>query len=427
MQRRTRAPPSPETEVELDLDRDGMEERGEVASGDGGEGGNGFQSAPPPSVPPSGGGHGQQSFLTSIFSHLAEAREELESLAARKNTSDAGVGVSVSVGGGGSDGQGIGAEVSVASGSGREEQAVKVRLERCLALVRGVIRGAPGVMSPAHSNRGMGLPWEVNLFVRTNPSRYLGGGGGVSASIGSTAASAVSSTVPSHAPPPPLTGPAAAPSSSSSSSASSWNSGPAEKFMLEVHPLETVGGLRSRVAATNGFGHAPEQTKLFCNGRLLQTDTSTVLEAGVGDGANMWMIVNPNAATGSLGGGGGVGGGGGLALEKATLEEAAKRRRQGGGSGGGGPVHDGDVIARQTGPFDELFRLLQCAHGLEVGGVMSPWECVRAVTTANGEGGGGGGVYATEVPVDPRVFTLSISIMSFVFACHYCCRRLEFV
>ncbi|CAN0290208.1 unnamed protein product, partial [Laminaria digitata] len=162
-------------------------------------------------------------------------------------------------------------------------------------------------MSPAHSNRGMGLPWEVTLFVRTNPSRYFGGGGGggVSSSVGSTAASGVSSTVPSHAPPPPLTGPAAAPSSSSSSSASSWNSGPAEKFVLEVHPLETVGSLRARVAAMNGVGHAPELTKLFCNGKLLQADTSTVLEAGVGDGANMWMIVNPNAAAGSLAGGGG--------------------------------------------------------------------------------------------------------------------------
>lgn len=384
MQRRTRAPPSPETEVELDLDRDGMEGRGEAS---GGEGGDGPQSAPPPSVPPSGGGHGQQSFLTSIFSHLAEAREELESLAARKKTSGAGVGVSVSVGeggGGGGDAEGIGAGVCVASGSGREEQAVKVRLERCLALVRGVIRGAPGVMSPAHSNRGMGLPWEVSLYVRTNPSRYLGSGGGVSASVGSTSASAVSSTVPSHAPPPPLAGPAAAPSSSSSSSASSWNVGPNERFMLEVHPLETVGALRVRVADANGLGLTPEQTKLFCNGKLLQSETSTVLEAGVGDGANMWTIVNPNAASGSLSGGGGVGGGGGgaHAAEKAWLEEAAKRRRQGGGPGGGGPMHDGDVIARQTGPFDELFRLLQCAHGLEVGGMMASWECMRG---ENGE------------------------------------------
>lgn len=382
MQRRTRAPP-PETEVELDLDRDHNEPEGR--GDDGGEGGDANKSAPPPSVP-SSGSYGQQSFLTSIFSHLAEAREELESLAARKKTGGGGI----SGGGGGGGGGGMGGLGTGTSGSGREEQAIRVRLERCLALVKGVIRGAPGVMSPAHSNRGMGLPWEVTVFVRTNPSRYVGGGG-VSGNVGSTAASAMSSTVPSHAPPPPLTGPAAAPSSTSSSSASSWNSGSAEKFMLEVHPLETVGSLRARVAAMNGVGHAPELTKLFCNGKLLQTDAATVSEAGVGDGANMWMIVNPNAAAGTLGGGGGIAGGagGGHAAEKARLEEAAKRRRQGGGVGGGGPIHDGDVIARQTGPFDELFRLLQCAHGLEVSGAIT---CVGMHARGENVEWGAGGI-----------------------------------
>ncbi|CAM9396814.1 unnamed protein product, partial [Scytosiphon promiscuus] len=153
----------------------------------------------------------------------------------------------------------------------REEQAVRVRLERCLALVQGVIRGAPGVMTPAHSNRGMGLPWEVTVL----------------------------------------------------------------RFVLEVHPLETVGSLRARVACI--ARQAPDYTRLLSGGKAIQMDSSTISDAGVKDGTTLWTLRSQTAL----------------------------------------------VEGMSIGPFEELFRLLECAHGLEQDRAITKavWDLLMSLPT----------------------------------------------
>lgn len=339
-----RAPPS-ENDVSVDQSEASRKKKTRSSMAGISSGGGDEDQAVP--FPPDSG-HGQQSFLSSIFLHLAEARKELESLASFKKT-------------GGLRGAGGNATGVVGD---QEEHAVRVRLQRCLALVKGVIRGAPGIMTPAHSNRGMGLPWEVTLMVKAAPTKHVSGGGisggsNSSSSSGAATASMVSS-VRLHAAPPPLAGAAATPASSSSSTA--WNSGPPDKYVIEVHPLETVGLLRARVAATNGLGNGADYTRLLCGGKALNVDGVTVADAGVTDGASIWTVGSSNAVPGVLntsGGGAVKHAGSGRVL--GTSGEVNLLRRK-----GSIVIHDGDVIAKQTGPFNELFRLLNCAHGLEV-------------------------------------------------------------
>lgn len=309
-----------------------------------------------------GGGHGdggQQSFLASIFLHLAEAREELESLAASKRSGGAS---------------------SSAAGGEREEQAVRVRLERCLALVRGVIRGAPGVMTPAHSNRGMGLPWEVTVLIKSPAGKHHLGGSSANNSNNSNAVAGVggSSAAPSavlmHAPPPPLaTGVTAGAATLAPAASHSWTSGPPERYVLEVHPLETVGSLRKRVAATNGLGLTADYTRLLLNAKAITVDAATVTDAGVKDGCSLWTLQSSTALLDGMPVTSSVAHQQQQQAHRLRMEEMARRAGRGIGGGGGrggrgGAVHDGDVVAEQNGPFEELFRLLECAHGLEVGG-----------------------------------------------------------
>lgn len=350
MQRRTRAPSSAEGGV----DRDQSENRNKKNRSSAGSASNeaGFDapvgvlvpSAPSPQssggddATSAGGAHGQQSFLSSIFSHLAEARKELEALAAAKHAS----GSSAAGGGGGGVGQaGVGDESDK-----RKEQAVRVRLERCLALVKGVIRGAPGVMTPAHSNRGMGLPWEVTVIIKSPVVKHLAAAGGGAGGLYGGASASISGTVVStHS---SLAGGAGATPGGGTTASSSW-ARPPEKYVLEVHPLETMGSLRVRVAATNGLGQAADYTRLLSGGKTLNMDGHTVSEAGIGDGANMLTITSNTPILSGLSG---------AQAERSRLDAAARQE--------GGTMHDGDVIAKQSGPFDELFRLLECAHGLEV-------------------------------------------------------------
>ncbi len=381
MQRRTRAPPAEETttpglgreqqqqqqqqqQSEEEEGRDQKKTRSSSSSSSppgaaaGAEGGASNQAVGSSGGDASGSAdhRGQQSFLSSIFLHLAEAREELESLAASKGSGRGGAGRH---GGGGSE---------------REEQAVRVRLERCLGLVRGVIRGAPGVMTPAHSNRGVGLPWEVTVSIKPTGAakhHHLGGGGSSVGTAAGAAATAATSTVSMHAPPPPLAtgtaGGAAATTTAVGVPPTAWTSGPPERYVLELHPLETVRSLRTRVAATNGMGLSADYTRLLLNGKAVQVDSATVAEAGIRDGSGLWTLPSSTALLD------------GMPAQQAQaqhaprpkMDEAARRagRGGGGGSGSGGgsaAAHDGDVIAEQDGPFEELFRLLECAHGLEV-------------------------------------------------------------
>lgn len=332
MQRRTRVRPP-----EGDLDRDRLQDcnkngsSGSVSS----EGSDGRRSS-------TSSGHGHQSFLECIFSHLAVAREELESLAAIKRsngfvsevtTGSEAVAGATSVLGGDSSGTGL-------ANSEREEQAVRVRLERCLTLVKGVIRGAPGVMTAAHSNRGMGLPGEITVMVKTSTTKHPSG---MSTNVSSIAAavaasSAEGSSAPSHAAPPPLTGPLP------------LSAPPPDRYILEVHPMETIGSLRVRVAATNGSGKPADYTRLLSGGKALTMDDKTCEEAGIADGSSVYTLVNSNALL--------LTGMGEAQAERARQDEAKRRAV--------GAMHDGDVVAKQNGPFDELFRLLECAHGMEV-------------------------------------------------------------
>lgn len=329
MQRRTRAPPSEEGADDV-----------------GGNGDSNLENPVRGGVSDEGGGGGQvvQPFLASIFSHLAEAREELESLAAAKAKAKA-----VKAAGGGLSGGELGGGVSEGGG----EQAVRVRLERCLALVRGVIRGAPGIMTPAHCNRGMGLPWEVNVLVK---QAKLSGGIGVSGGGGlaSNTSSSVSllSSAPSHAVPSLVAGVgvgvAGMGAVGAASASSSASVPPQDRYVLEVHPLEAVGSLRERVTAASGLSVSADHMRIAST-KTHNQDTQTVVEAGVVDGCLIWAIASTNHVAGALPR---------AQVERSRQDEMLRQK--------GGATHDGDVIAKQSGPFDELFRLLECAHGLEV-------------------------------------------------------------
>lgn len=278
-------------------------------------------ASPSPAV-----GH-SQSFLESIFSHLAEAREELEQLADSKHkvltpSSGETLGVEPPAAaaavswGSGSTGAGESATVAGDAAVGdAEEEAIRVRLRRCLGLLQGVIRGASGVMSAAHAHRGMGLPGEVS--VRVGPR----GAGGAGLSSASSALSSAGEGVLPH----PLP----------------------NKYLLEVHPLETIGSVRARLAAANGT--CVDNTRMAANGKNIGTDAWTCEEAGIGHKAVLITIVTPNHHKF-----------GGAEAQATRANEDAKRRRA------DPTMHEGDVIAMQDGLFDELFRLLECAHGLKV-------------------------------------------------------------
>lgn len=253
-------------------------------------------------------------------------------------------------------------------GGEREEQAVRVRLERCLALVQGVIRGAPGAMTPAHSNRGMGLPWEVTVLIKSPAGKqHLGGSLAGNAGGSTSSAAAVTPTVLMHTPPPPLTAGTAGAATAVTAASHSWTSGPPERYVLEVHPLETVGSLRRRVAATNGLGLAADYTRLLLNAKAITVDAATVTEAGVKDGSSLWTLQSSTALLDGMPVTTSVAQQQQQQAQRLRMEEMARRAGRGAGAGAGGGVHDGDVIAEQNGPFEELFRLLECAHGLEVG------------------------------------------------------------
>ncbi|CAM9556174.1 unnamed protein product, partial [Sphacelaria rigidula] len=215
----------------------------------------------------------------------------------------------------GSTGAGEGATVAGDAVVGdAEEEAIRVRLRRCLGLLQGVIRGASGVMSAAHAHRGMGLPGEVS--VRVGPR----GAGSAGLSSASSALSTAGEGVLPH----PLP----------------------NKYLLEVHPLETVGSVRARLAAANGT--CVDNTRMAANGKNIGTDGWTCEEAGIGHKAVLITIVTPNHHKF-----------GGAEAQATRANEDAKRRRA-------DPTrHEGDVIAMQDGLFDELFRLLECAHGLK--------------------------------------------------------------
>lgn len=368
MQRRTRVCP-PDSDV--DRDRIQGSNKNRSSGGVSSKGSDGRRSS-------TSSGHGHQSFLECIFSHLAEAREELESLAAKNRSngiaskatsgSEALAGATSVLGG---DAAGAG----VASAE-RETQAVRVRLERCLTLVKGVIRGAPGVMTAAHSNRGMGLPGEITVIVKTSAAKHPSGASTNVSSIAAAvaASSAEGSSAPSHAAPPPLTGP-------------SPLSAPPDRYILEVHPMETIGLLRVRVAATNGSGKPADHTRLLSGGKALTMDDKTCEEAGIADGSSVYTLVNSNALL--------LSGLGEPQAERARHDEAKRRAV--------GAMHDGDVVAMQTGPFDELFRLLECAHGMEV----SPREYRQVVHRESrvcmqqsvcGDEGGPGSILAFGMP-----------------------------
>lgn len=291
-------------------------------------GGVGNQGALDSSAP----GHGYV-FLDSIFSHLAEAREELEALATRKTLAVA-------------EGSRESAELEEA-----EEEAVRVRIRRCLGLLQGVIRGAPGIMTAPHSQRGMGLPGEVAVTFKIPPKHT-----GLSSSSSSAAAVGVSavSPAPLHAPP-PLTpgmgGVGGARSSSTLTPALTANMGPPDKYLLEVHPMETVGSVRARVAVANGTGQAVDYTRLVAGGKALMMDVATCQEAGLVDGTTIFTLVSPSPMSNGVPGS--------AAIRAASDEERRNEDKS---------VHEGDLIAMRAEPFDELFRLLDCAHGLQVGG-----------------------------------------------------------
>ncbi|CAN0542558.1 unnamed protein product, partial [Ectocarpus sp. 12 AP-2014] len=77
--------------------------------------------------------------------------------------------------------------------------------------------------------------------------------------------------------------------------------------------------------------------------------------------------------------------------ERLRLEELARRTAAAaavsaaaaaGGAGAGVVAHDGDVIARQSGPFEELFRLLECAHGLQDQTITKAvWDLLMSLPT----------------------------------------------
>lgn len=262
-------------------------------------------------------GH-SQSFLDSIFLHLAEAREELEQLAEVKNNGLASSGSQAmatvamgSVVGGGDALPGTPSPVGEA-----EEEAVRVRLRRCLGLLQGVIRSASGTMSPAHAHRGMGMPGEV--LVKVGPR---GTGAGISSSSSSSLVAGAGDGVLPH----PLP----------------------SKYLLEVHPLETVGSVRARLATANGSG--VDYTRMAANGKTLGIDWYTCQESGIGHKVILITIVTPSNQKF-----------GGAQAQVTRANEDAKRRRA------ELTRHEGDVIAMQDEPFNELFRLLECAHGLQV-------------------------------------------------------------
>lgn len=285
-------------------------------------------------------GHGQV-FLESIFSHLAEAREELEGVASRKAASMTTTVMANA--GGGNDGRVKQEEA--------EEEAVRVRIRRCLGLLQGVIRGAPGIMTAPHSQRGMGLPEEVAVTFKVSP-KHAGLSATSSSSVAGGAGSVVS-PAPMHAPPPP---PVSAMGSlgsvggnSNLTPALSANMGPPDKYLLEVHPMETVGSVRARVAIANGTGQAVDYTRLVAGGKSLTLDAVTCQEAGLVDGTTMITLVSPNPMMNGVPGS--------AAIRAASDEERRRADKT---------VHEGDIIATQTEPFEELFRLLECAHGLQV-------------------------------------------------------------
>ncbi|CAM9713485.1 unnamed protein product, partial [Ascophyllum nodosum] len=131
-----------------------------------------------------------------------------------------------------------------------------------------------------------------------------------------------------------------------------------ENYALEVHPLETVGSLRNRMAAVNGFGSLSEFTRLTC-GKTLSGDTQTMLEVGVTDGTGIWTILSAASAQGVVRA---------SQMERHPMGETER--------------HYGDVIAEQSVLFDELFRLLECARGLKDHAItQAVWDLLMSLPT----------------------------------------------
>ena len=102
----------------------------------------------------------EQPFIYYFFSPVAEARKELEGLAASKKS----------------------ATSEVAGGDReRQHQAVRVRLERHIAFLKRGVGGPSGLMM-AHRNRGMGLPLELVISVKQTGARHSGTGGSIAVS-----------------------------------------------------------------------------------------------------------------------------------------------------------------------------------------------------------------------------------------------------
>ena len=221
---------------------------------------------------------------------MTQARTELEALAASRNSANS----------------------ECTEAEERQHEAVRVRQERQIAFLKEGVGGPSGMMT-AHRNRGLGLPLEVIISAKQTGARHAGTGG-------SFAVLAVSATSP----------------------AGSAVTNLPENYALEVHPLETVGSLRKRMAAVNGFGSLSEFTRLTC-GKTLSGDTQTMLEVGVTDGTGIWTILSAASAQGVVRA---------SQMERHPMGETER--------------HYGDVIAGQSVLFDELFRLLECARGLKV-------------------------------------------------------------
>ncbi|CAN0554604.1 unnamed protein product, partial [Ectocarpus sp. 12 AP-2014] len=124
-----------------------------------------------------------------------------------------------------------------------------------------------------------------------------------------------------------------------------WTSGPPERFLLEVHPLETVGSLRARVASS-----AADFTRLLSGGKTIQVDAATVADAGIKDGSILWTLPSPTALIRGASVGGSAGHQQQQQAERLRLEELARRTAAAaavsaaaaaGGAGAGVVAHDG--------------------------------------------------------------------------------------
>ena len=131
----------------------------------------------------------------------------------------------------------------VVGGGERDEEDVRVHLERYIALVKWAVHGPSELMS--HSNRGMRFALEVMISAKQTGTRPACMFGSIAMSTAFSAPPAGSAVTSSR-----LT-------SSTGVVASTLlpaTPAPPENYTLEVNPLETIRSLKDRVMSTKGFG-----------------------------------------------------------------------------------------------------------------------------------------------------------------------------